>query len=168
MEAHFLTPIRAEKLTGKRWKLTDRLVYYSALLDATICAPAGFVTDFASVPRLPIAYWLFGGKADSPAGIHDLLYRWPFVSRIMADRVFNEAMRVEGKTIFTRWPMYAGVVVGGWLSFKNMPGSLDYRICRDCQWETGPACAECDNYYPQWSGLYKQGYWPDMKEDSEL
>ena len=168
MEAHFLTPIRAEKLTGKRWKLTDRLVYYSALLDATICAPAKFVTDFASVPRLPIAYWLFGGKADSPAGIHDLLYRWPFVSRIMADRVFNEAMREEGKTIFTRWPMTGAVMAGGWLSFKNMPGSLDYRKCSvPCQNETGPHClSDCphDNYYAKWQKCFKQGYWPDLGE----
>ena len=164
MKAQFVTPIRAEKLTGKWWKLTDRLVYYSSLLNATICAPAGFVTDFASVPRLPVAYWLFGGKADGPAGIHDLLYRWPFVSRNMADRVFNEAMKVEGKWITTRWPMTGAVMAGGWLSYKKLPGSLDYRICRNCQWGTGPACLDCANYYPQWSGLYKQGYWPDLGE----
>ena len=161
MEAHFLTPIRAEKLTGKWWKLTDRLVYYSALLDTTICAPAGFVTDFASVPRLPVAYWLFGGKADSPAGIHDLLYRWPFVSRRMADRVFNEAMAVKGKTVFTRWPMTGAVMAGGWLSFKNMPGSLDYRTCKKC---IRPNCDECGNIYHDWQKCFKQGYWPTLGE----
>ena len=93
---------------------------------------------------------------------------WPFVSRWTADRVFNEAMAVKGKTIFTRWPMTGAVMAGGWLSFKNMPGSLDYRKCSvPCQNETGPHClSDCphDNYYPQWSGLHKQGYWPDLGE----
>jgi len=164
MQSQFLTPIRAEKLNGKWWKLTDRLVYYSALLDATVCAPAGFVTDFASVPRLPVAYWLFGGKADSPAGIHDLLYRWPFVSRKEADKVFLEAMEVKGKSLFTRWPMYAGVRVGGWLSYKNMPGSLDYRICKKC---VRSNCDGCGNYYADWEKCFKPGYWPQALKDEE-
>ena len=36
------------------------------------------------------------------------------------------AEKLNGKTVFTRWPMTGAVMAGGWLSFKNMPGSLDY------------------------------------------
>lgn len=161
MQSHFITPLRAEKLTGKWWQLTDRLVYYSALANATICAPTGFVTDFASVPRLPITYWLFGSRADAESGIHDLLYRWPFVSRKTADRIYREAMTADGRPVFTRWAMYAGVRLGGWLSYKNMPGALDYRMCKRC---IRPNCDGCGNYYVDWQKCFKPGYWPTLGE----
>ena len=38
------------------------LAYWSPLV-GRIQVPAGFQTDFASVPRLPIAYWLYGARA---------------------------------------------------------------------------------------------------------
>ena len=39
-----------------------------------ITLPRGFVTDYDSVPRLPLAYWLLGGKRHKAAVVHDFLY----------------------------------------------------------------------------------------------
>ena len=151
MKSEFLTPLRVEHLGGKWWRLTHDLVYYSALLDATIVIPAGFVTDFASVPRIPLAYWLFGARGNQAAVLHDWLYRTGLIDRIRSDRVFNEALKAEGKWFPTRWPMTTAVMSFGWLVYSPQPGCLDTRTCRN----SGPHCIDCKNYYPQWSETLK-------------
>ncbi len=162
IDSRFLHPLRVEDLGKGWWELTDWFGYYSKRAEATIYIPPGFVCDFASVPRLPVAYWLFGGKANGPAAIHDILYRWAFTGRIEADKIFNEAMRVDGKWFTTRWPMTGAVMGLGWASYKECPGVLDYRVCKTCQWGYGIACIDCGNYFDGWSVCYRKGFWPDM------
>lgn len=70
----FLTPLRAEKLSERNWLLLEPLVYRSDTV-GIIVVDAGFVTNFASVPRLPFMYMLFGGVGDEAAVLHDWLYR---------------------------------------------------------------------------------------------
>ena len=155
MKAQFLTPLRAERLPGKYWKLVEPLVYYSALLDATLTAPVGFVSDMASVPRLPVAYWLFGGKADAPAVIHDRCYRFGDISRADADKVFCEAMKAEGKWFTTRWPMTAAVMAFGGLVYNPRPGCLDIR--RKCKSISG-TCITCRDYMNDWPKTIQKGF----------
>ena len=153
MKAQFLTPLRVEHVSGKWWRLTSALSYYSALLDRVVTVPEKFVTDFASIPRVPIAYWLFGGRGNAPAVVHDAAYRWPIMdSRMQVDRVFNEALKAEGKWFTTRWPMTGACITVGWLAYKSIPGCLDIRRCRN----TSPRCIDCHNYYPRWSNLIRQ------------
>ena len=104
----------------KTFKLDSDLVYYSELLDWTIYVPRGFETDFASVPRLPIIYSLFGDKAHHESVIHDHLYRiLPHLcTRKEADQVFLEAMKARGKSWFIRNAMYQGVRMGGKSSWR--------------------------------------------------
>ena len=152
MQAQFLTPLRVEHVSGKWWRLTESLVYYSTMLDATIETPKGFVTDFASVPRLPLAYWLFGSRANDPAVVHDRLYRFGDIPRITADKVFCEAMKSKGKWPTTRWPMTAAVMGFGWIVYSPRPGCLDIR--KKC--EPGIDCIDhCGDYYGGWSGTLK-------------
>jgi hypothetical protein len=141
--AQYLTPLRVEHLGGRWWRLFEPLRYYSAIVDDIIDTPAGFVTDFASVPRLPIAYWLFGNRANSPAATHDDLYRTGKYSRKTSDLIFREAIEVKGpawgkgliqdvKIVSTRVgkeTMYTFVRLGGRWSYKKLPGCLDYRAC---------------------------------------
>ena len=103
------------------WVLDQPLVYQSDLLGA-ITIPAGFETDFASVPRVPIAYMMFGDRAHREAVIHDFLYRSdsnPCVDKSMADDVFLEAMKCRGKGWFVRYAMYWGVRLGGASSYHK-------------------------------------------------
>lgn len=76
-----------------------------------LVVPKGFSTDLASVPRLPGAYLLFGGKARRSAILHDWLYehRYP---REWADDVFRAAMQHEVGA-FARYVMWLGVRLGG-------------------------------------------------------
>jgi hypothetical protein len=164
MQAQFLTSLTLRDLPGKWWQLASPLVYYSALLDATITVPVGFVTDTASVPRLPLAYWLFGGRGNSPAVVHDWLYRTALVSRHTADKVFNEALKSEGKWCTTRWPMTAAVMAFGGFVYNPQPGCLDIRDCRD----HGPHCIGCPTYYDGWSGSIKYQKLCEGKSDTSM
>ena len=123
MTARFLSSlqvVRAQRKLDKAtpelggWVLTRDLVYESDVLDARVTVPKGFRTDFASVPRLPFAYWLFGGDFDDEAAtVHDFLYTDGKVPRAQADAVFLEALRVLGVPRWRRWPMWLGVRLFG-------------------------------------------------------
>lgn len=96
-----------------KWRLCAPLIYSSDAINRTITVPADFVTDLASVPRLPVIYWLCGGRANKPAVVHDFLYSNGIVPREQADAVFLEAMEVVGVPWVYRKLMWAGVRVGG-------------------------------------------------------
>ena len=93
--------------------LVQPLVYESDVAGIRIEVPAGFVTDFASVPRLPIIYMLTGNTAKEAAVVHDYLYGAHITTREVADAVFREASIVTGVPAWRAWMMWAGVRAGG-------------------------------------------------------
>lgn len=115
----FYTTLRIAKVDDKRWQLEAPLVYFSDSLLRAFHVPTGFITDFASVPRLPLAYLLAGGKANAAAVIHDWLYSTHKVDRKTADAVFREAIVAEGYSRFTAWLMWSGVRLGGWAAWDK-------------------------------------------------
>jgi hypothetical protein len=82
--------------TGQ-WENLAPFLYYSTLLRRVIEIPVGFSFDGASVPKLPMAFALFGGRYWRAALIHDFLCRMRRISREKADLVFLEAMRLENE-----------------------------------------------------------------------
>lgn len=107
------------RLKDNGWILDSALVYYSDLLGEYIEVPKGFATDYASVPRLPLAYALFGNTNHKAAVLHDYLYTTKPSSRKTADRIFLEAAKASGQPFFRRWMMYLGVRLGGGLAWKE-------------------------------------------------
>ena len=107
----FLTNPVVEVVSDNAFVLRSDFVvkYY----DLVITVPSGFDTDFASVPRVPIAFTLFGSKAKKSAVLHDYLYATRPFSRLECDKAFLCAMQTEGLGWFTRHAMYAGVRLGG-------------------------------------------------------
>ena len=67
------------------WSLDEDFSYQSDVAAMKITAPKGFHTDFASVPRLPIVFWLAGDTSTQAAVIHDWLYTSKIVPRRIAD-----------------------------------------------------------------------------------
>lgn len=121
MKAEFRTSLFVEQITDSEWKLTYDFVYASEVLDRIVVVPAGFVTDFASVPRLPFVYFLTAGVAVRAAVIHDYLYRSGNASRKEADKVFAEAMKITGQAAWRRGLMYVGLRLFGWTAYKSNP-----------------------------------------------
>jgi hypothetical protein len=120
--AQFLTELDARlKDDDTIWVILSPLIYESDIV-GRIEVPTGFHTDFASVPRIPIAYRLYGDRAHRESVLHDYLYRsdaTPTASYSDANLVFLEAMEVRGKPWYVRWAMYMGVVAGGWTSYHK-------------------------------------------------
>ena len=120
--ARFLTDLKVELVSDTAaegrgvWMLTDQLVYLSDLPGVPpIVVPPGFVTDFASVPRVPIAFLLCGDTASKPAALHDFLYTAPHAvpDRATADAIFREAAKAEGVPAWRCFMLWAGVRLGG-------------------------------------------------------
>lgn len=112
----FETALKVEKPNG-RWVLLAPLVYVTRAGER-IVVPAGFDTDFASVPRLPLAYLLAGDTAHQSAVVHDYLYRTHKYSRAKADAIFLEAMEISGEPRWRRWVMYASVRAFGFKAWN--------------------------------------------------
>ncbi len=130
--SEFLTPLDGRWITDDRFMLLSPLIYQSDLLrrtpglksdmaDGILRIPAGFVTDFASVPRVPIVYTLFGDKAHHESVPHDFLYQTHPTTKPVADKLFREAMVSRGKPYYVVEGMYWGVVLGGRSSYNSGP-----------------------------------------------
>jgi hypothetical protein len=102
------------------WALLHPLVYFSDTLGRTVTVPAGFVTDYASVPRLPLVYLAAGGKGDRAAVVHDWAYSTQMVDRATADAVLREALLACGYSPMLAGAFYAAVRAFG-ASHWNAP-----------------------------------------------
>lgn len=103
-------------LSNNRWKL-ERPFWFDSRIVGRVNVPAGFQTDFASVPRVPVVYWLTGDTARKAAVIHDWLYRTQEHPRRIADAVLFEASNNEPR--WRRLVMWAGVRVFGWIAWRE-------------------------------------------------
>ena len=128
----FTQPLQLEYQDGRRWLLIHPFTYEigSEGSGRSISVPAGFVTDFASVPRF---FWRLlppTGKYGKASVLHDYLYQGGGVTeevmeqdhtftvispvtRKQADDIFLEAMIVLGVNTWTRRMIYWGVRMGG-------------------------------------------------------
>lgn len=118
MTCRFITKLTVELQGDGRWVLRRSLAYRSFLL-GLVTVPAGFDTDFASVPRVPVVFWLTGDTAKEAAVVHDWLYRTQKVTRKMADQVLAEAATcgIPPEPHWRRLLLYAGVRAFGWWSW---------------------------------------------------
>jgi hypothetical protein len=99
-------------INGSKWQTRSALTFVAKGRRFRI--PCGFVTDFASVPRL-----LWNVLSPFDAGLasvaHDWLYKTGRLSRQESDAIFLQLM-LDGdvNTVKARL-MYLGVRIGGWL-----------------------------------------------------
>lgn len=127
MSSSFTDPLEVRQLqgSGDLWATLRDLRYWTGCQDdvdlplearctTRYTVPAGFETDFASIPRL---FWTFvghpAGQYAQAAVLHDWLYRTKAAPRAEADRIFREAMGVLEVPAWQRWAMWAAVRVGG-------------------------------------------------------
>jgi hypothetical protein len=115
------------------WIIREPLIYQSPTYGLCV-VPGGFYTDFASVPRLPIIYELYGNRAHREGALHDWAFRKDAINPatgkpftfMEANNLFLEAMECRGKPWYVRYPMYSAVCVGSYLCFhkKNVGDKL--------------------------------------------
>ncbi len=98
-----------------KWILVDELIYEGNT--DRILVPQGFITDFASVPRVLWSLCPSYGKYTKAAVIHDYLYNSKILRRKDADGMFRRIMGELGVGAFKRYTMWAAVRMFGWLSY---------------------------------------------------
>src|SRR6185437_4888694 len=110
------------------WSLTEDFSYQSDVAGRTFTAPKGFVTDFCSVPNIPIVHEILGDRARKAGTIHDFLYTWPHpVTRDVADKVLLEMLAVNGVSDADAQLIYDGVRLGGAGHWDPAPGAAPAR-----------------------------------------
>lgn len=112
-------PVR--RLAPRLFKFT-RSYWFRSKLVGLIIIPKGYVTDFASVPRIFWTVYPPDGEYAEAAVFHDWLYSLSylygkFIPRKLADAVFLEVMEEIGIPFHRRHILHKAVRSGGWTSY---------------------------------------------------
>ena len=116
--------LTVRRVDSNTWSVVDPLLYQGR--EERFVVPAGFRTDFATVPRL--VAWLVPrfGTFTLAAILHDWLcsegIRSGAVTSRQADGIFRRVMRESGVPVLRRWLMWAGVRWGALTSELRRPG----------------------------------------------
>ena len=115
-----LTKLLVKDLMNGKFELFFNYVYRTK--EYIIKVPKGFVTDYASIPKLLRAIVLPYGKHSGASVVHDWLYSSNCnldVSREKADKVFLEILKEEKVNFLLRTLMYIAVKKFGRSRFRN-------------------------------------------------
>lgn len=114
----FISKLILERGIGRDEWILDRLLAYDSDTAGLIEVPAGFKTDFASIPRIFHRLLPQNGEYDAPAIIHDYLYATGIFPKAKADLIFLEAMKALGVAWWKREAMYQAVNAFGWFAWN--------------------------------------------------
>lgn len=110
-------PLEVRYLDGFNWEVLADFQFCSPSPEfPSICVPAGFVTDFASIPRF---FWRWMPPTDRRIGkmavVHDRFYRDPTVSvtKSAADDALRAGMVALGASKLDREVVWAAVHLFG-------------------------------------------------------
>lgn len=122
--SQFTSNFKGELLGKNKWKNLEQFEYYVDHLgsDEIIVVPVGFITDFASVPRI---FWAIISPVDKhgkAAVIHDYCYYYATYDRKRSDEIFYEGLKVLEVEPWKAWCMYKSVRIGGmyaWMKHRR-------------------------------------------------
>lgn len=124
VEVSFLDELYLKKLRGQG-RLYEVSRPFRSLIkmplgnNTVATVPVGFVTDFASVPRL---FWRLlppVGNYDEAAVLHDYLYVTQVYTRLLSDQIFKAGMIELKVKKWKRNIMYRAVRMGGWMPWQK-------------------------------------------------
>ena len=122
--SHAQQPIDAPVLKpfadNQQWLLVNDVEYHGGKSPLTIVVPAGFITDFASIPTIFASFGLsHNGRYSKAAIVHDYLYWSQSCTRQQADNLLLIAMKESLVSAFPRWLVYEGVSAAGQSSWDS-------------------------------------------------
>lgn len=113
------------------WLLWNDMTWEIGNSGIKLVVPAGFVTDFASIPKF---LWSTGltptGRYGRAAIIHDFLYWSQGCTKAQADRLMVIAMKESQVDVIDEKLIYSGVSVGGDKSWKDNEEMRKRKILR--------------------------------------
>lgn len=119
--SQFTSNFKGELIGKNKWKNLEEFEYHIGTYpsDNIIVVPEGFVTNFASIPRL---FWPVISPVDDhgkAAVVHDYCYYYAPYDRKLCDYIFREALTVLNVKPWKVWCMYKLVRWFGWLAWWN-------------------------------------------------
>lgn len=119
--AKFITKLDVSPVVHRLW-ITNAWFIVETDAAGMVEIPPGFLFDGNSLPR-PL-WWLSMPTDFLEAGaIHDFLYRYG-TDRKVADRTYEEVLRLQGMGKVRRWGRYAALRVFGGIAFKKDQAGL--------------------------------------------
>jgi len=117
--SQFTTELVVKQLNERWWVLKEGFEYHVGEYPSKeiIIVPAGFITDFASVPKIFWGIIKPTGKHGKAAVIHDYCYATAIYSKFRSDQIFLEAMTVLGVEPWKRNVMFHAVVCFGFFAW---------------------------------------------------
>jgi hypothetical protein len=117
----FTTPLSLEFGDDGSWTVNQKFIYHIGGSESGMAVevPIGFVTDFASIPRI---FWRVlppTGTYGKAAVVHDFLYASQAGTREWADAVFLEAMGVLKVPAWKKHVMHKAVRLFGWIAWNK-------------------------------------------------
>jgi len=109
----------------KTWVTEGELIWTDEYRRFMYWVPEGFLTDFASIPR--VFRWLFDpvGTPWHVAGVlHDYLYSSTTESRADADKAYYWLARAMGTAPLPALLMYVALRIGGWMAYTSNQNTL--------------------------------------------
>ena len=114
-----ISKLLVKDLMNGKFELVGDYVYQ--IEEYSIRVPKGFVTDYASIPRIFRAIILPYGKHSGASVVHDYLYSKDCdldIERKKADKIFLEILKEEGVNPILARLMYIAVRVFGKIRYK--------------------------------------------------
>ncbi len=104
----FTEDLYVRKIGIRKWEVTRAFDYHVGKEDSreVVTIPKGFITDFASSPRITWIFFPPDGRYTQAAVLHDYLIKTKQYSRVKTNKVFLEAMEVLGVPRYKRLIMY--------------------------------------------------------------
>lgn len=120
---NFTSDLIVKSYSDREWQSMEDFFFYFDEADKAkgIVVPAGFISDFASVPRWLWSIYPPTGRYTKAAFLHDFLYKTylPEFTRKDCDVYFLKAMAALKVRKITRNNMYYGVRVFGGKYFNG-------------------------------------------------
>jgi len=119
--SQFTTDLIVKPVGENTWELVEGFEYHVGTYpsEEVIYVPSGFITDFASVPKI---FWPIispTGIHGKAAVVHDYCYATACYTRSKSDKIFLEAMEVLEVTKWKREVMYQSVVCFGLVAWNR-------------------------------------------------
>ena len=114
-----MSKLLVKDLMNGKFELVGDYVYQ--IEEYSIRVPKGFITDYASIPRIFRAIVLPYGKHSGASVVHDYLYSKGCdlnIERKKADKIFLEILKEEGVNPILARLMYIAVRIFGKIRYK--------------------------------------------------
>ena len=114
-----MSKLLVKDLMNGKFELVGDYVYQ--IEEYSIRVPKGFVTDYASIPRIFRPIVLPYGKHSGASVVHDYLYSKGCnlnIERKKADKIFLEILKEEGVNPILARLMYVAVRIFGKIRYK--------------------------------------------------